>query len=135
VAGGDEGVYCRKCGLKLDVRSDVPAEQREPCPVCGSTVREFRDSGTVEIRVTGGASATVIAAAPKTHVDDVEADRSTEADAVRGHYRATLDWVTLTNGVWMVQVLNESGEVVEGGLGDNAEDALLGVYERLIPPR
>jgi len=31
-------------------------------------------------------------------------------------------------------VRNEHGQLVEGGVGDSAEDALLEVYERLIPP-
>jgi hypothetical protein len=35
---------------------------------------------------------------------------------------------------WLVHVINEDGEVVEDGVGDNPEDALLEVYERLIPP-
>src|SRR6266545_788022 len=32
------------------------------------------------------------------------------------------------------KVRNEHGQLVEGGVGDSAEDALLEVYERLIPP-
>jgi hypothetical protein len=33
-----------------------------------------------------------------------------------------------------LHVLNEDGQVVEGGIGDDPEGALLEVYERLIPP-
>lgn len=108
----------------------MPAEQREPCPVCGSTIREFRDSGTLGVRVTVSA----VALGKRTPVEGVEADQRLEAETIRGRYRATLDWYVLSNGVWMLQVLNERGEVVEGGLGDNPDDAVLEVYERLIPP-
>jgi hypothetical protein len=33
-----------------------------------------------------------------------------------------------------VQVVNANGDVVEGGMGDDPEGALLEVHERLIPP-
>jgi hypothetical protein len=56
------------------------------------------------------------------------------AETIRGRYRATLDWYRLEDGLWMLHVLNEGGELVEGGVGDDAVDALLEVYERLIPP-
>jgi hypothetical protein len=31
-------------------------------------------------------------------------------------------------------VFNERGELVDGGVGDSPEGALLEVYERLVPP-
>jgi hypothetical protein len=53
---------------------------------------------------------------------------------VRERYRATLEWQRLPDGLWLLQVTNEKDELVEGGIGDSPEDALLEVYERLIPP-
>jgi hypothetical protein len=126
-------VFCGNCGRGLDFRSDIPAKEREPCPVCGSTVREFRDSGTVTVRVVV-ASASDVASTPGVRVEGVPADQTPEAERVRGQYRATLDWLNLEGDLWMLHVLNERGEVVEGGIGDDPTDALLEVYERLVPP-
>jgi hypothetical protein len=67
-------------------------------------------------------------------VEDVAAAHSPEAETVRGIYRASIEWHALEDGLWWLQVLNERGEIVDGGIGDSAEDALLEVYERLIPP-
>jgi hypothetical protein len=100
----------------LDERSDVPAEERNPCPVCGSIARSFSVTG-------GAASATAIAETPKVHVESVPDDQTPEAGAIRGHYRATLDWQSLEDGHWLLQVVNELGEVVDGGVGDDTEEA------------
>ena len=37
-------------------------------------------------------------------------------------------------GAWLVEVLDDSGAIIDAGVGDNPEDALLGVAERLLPP-
>jgi hypothetical protein len=34
----------------------------------------------------------------------------------------------------MLEVLDADGELIDGGMGDDPEDALLGVAERLLPP-
>jgi hypothetical protein len=34
-------VSCGECRVPLDERSDVPIEERQPCPRCGSTARYF----------------------------------------------------------------------------------------------
>lgn len=123
-------VTCGNCGRVLDERSDVPPEQREPCPVCGSTARSF----SIVISASVGVEARI--ATKKIHVDDVPAENETPAaEAIRGRYRAALDWSRLEGGFWLLQVLNESGDVVDGGVGDDPEKALLEVYERLIPPK
>jgi hypothetical protein len=36
-----EGTYCGKCMLPLNEPSDLPVEQRKPCPECDSTSRSF----------------------------------------------------------------------------------------------
>jgi len=130
---GDDGVFCGNCGRELDVPSDVAPDQREACPVCGSKIREFRDSGTVSIHISAP-QASAVASAPSAEVKDVRADRTPEADTIRGSYEATLQWHVLEGGLWWLQVLNKNGEIIDGGVGDNTEDALLEVYERLIPP-
>jgi hypothetical protein len=123
-------VTCGNCGRVLEERSDLQPEQREPCPVCGSTARSVNVVLSAAVAVASGVIPT-----PKIHVDSVPADETVEAAAIRGRYRATLDWSRLESGFWLLQVLNESGDVVDGGVGDDPEKALLEVYERLIPPK
>jgi hypothetical protein len=120
-------VTCGNCGRLLDERSDIPAEERLRCPVCGSRARVFTATG-------GVASAVAIAATPSTVVEDIPANQAPEAEALRGLYQVTLEWHSLEGGLCWLRVLNVYGEYVEGGVGDSPEDALLEVYERLIPP-
>jgi hypothetical protein len=128
MSGSSTTVACGNCGRKLEERSDLPAEQREPCPVCGSTARSFSVTVSAAVGVASALSAVA-------HVGSVPAaDQTPEAAAIRGRHQATLDWYKLEDGHWMLHVLNERGEVVDGGIGDNTEEALLEVYERLIPP-
>lgn len=63
VAGnvGDR-VLCRECGAVLDERSDLPAEERKPCPTCGSTRRTFEASVTLRGTATMSADAIVVRA-------------------------------------------------------------------------
>ena len=67
-------------------------------------------------------------------MENVPAEELPLAAVIRGRYQATLQWFALENGHWLLHVLNDRGEVVEGGIGDDPEEALLEVYERLIPP-
>lgn len=126
-----KGVFCGNCGRELAEASDVLADQREPCPVCGSTVREFQKSGGS----LTAPSVSTVASARRIQVASAPANQRPEAETLRGRYRVTLDWYELEGkGLWLLQVLNENGELVDGGVGDNSEDALLEVYERLVPP-
>jgi len=52
-------VKCAKCSTVLDDAPDVPIEQRQPCPSCGSTARAFEDEilETVNIRESLGMKA------------------------------------------------------------------------------
>lgn len=83
---------------------------------------------------TVSASASAVVEQSRVHVDAVPEDQSSQAQAIRGRYRATLDWWQLDDGLWLLQVVNEDGVLVDGGVGDDPIDALLEVYERLIPP-
>lgn len=60
-----EGVFCgnQNCGISLDEQSDLPADQRQPCPRCGALSRnhgkgigwsqEFHDSTAVKVKRKG----------------------------------------------------------------------------------
>jgi hypothetical protein len=37
-------------------------------------------------------------------------------------------------GSWLIEVLDSEGDLIDGGMGDNVDDAILGVIERLLPP-
>jgi hypothetical protein len=120
-------VTCGNCGRKLEERSDLTPEQREPCPICGSTTRTFAVTASAAVGVAAAGIATAV-------VENVPAEELPLAAEIRGRYQATLQWFALENGHWLLHVLNDRGEVVEGGIGDDPEEALLEVYERLIPP-
>jgi hypothetical protein len=49
---GGKAVECGECGLVLDERSDIPAEERQPCPRCGSTTRTAYGAATLEVGVS-----------------------------------------------------------------------------------
>jgi DNA-directed RNA polymerase subunit RPC12/RpoP len=126
-------VRCANCGRELDgSEENVPLEQRKPCPVCGSTARAFDKVIAIEVQV---ASAVAVAAAPRVHVERTPADERDEAKTLRGRYDVSLSWDRLEGDLWLLHVYNVDGDLVEGGIGDNPEDALLEVYERLIPPQ
>jgi hypothetical protein len=47
-----------------------------------------------------------------------------------------LRWTEPTEpgGAWMLEVFDAEGKLIDGGMGDDPEDALLEVAERLLPP-
>lgn len=54
-----------------------------------------------------------------------------------GVVRRFLRWTQLTEkpgAVWFAEVLDESGEVIDSGAGDNQDDALLAIIDSLRPP-
>ena len=51
------GTACGSCGAILDEVGDLPPHERNPCPHCGSLVRQY----SVEAKVEGGAAVTVSA--------------------------------------------------------------------------
>jgi hypothetical protein len=53
-------VKCASCDLILDEPSDLPAENRQPCPRCGSTARAFHARATATIRVEASTRSEVI---------------------------------------------------------------------------
>jgi hypothetical protein len=62
------------------------------------------------------------------------AAHSARAKELEHRYAVTLRWLDLNEGFWMLILENEHGDIVESGVGDDPEGAVLEVYERLIPP-
>ena len=50
---------CGQCGASINERSDTPAEERRPCPNCGSTTREFASSAALVATSSVSAEAVV----------------------------------------------------------------------------
>jgi len=134
MSGSTTSVACGRCKRLLDERSDIAPDDRPPCPVCGSLQRQFGVSLTAVVAVgSGGAVAGGFAPSARVEVASVPEGARPEAKEIAGTYEATCRWFKLGE-MWMLQVVDVKGEVVEGGIGDSPEDALLEVYERLIPP-
>jgi hypothetical protein len=36
--------------------------------------------------------------------------------------------------MWMIEVRDDDGNMIDSGVGDNVDDAILGIIERLLPP-
>ena len=61
-----------------------------------------------------------------------EATPQTDQMAETG-YRVT--WYQYPDGQYLVQVHNGAGELIDGGGGDDPEEMILEVAERLLPPQ
>ena len=111
------GRACRDTAAVPGVRLDSPSIQRQ------RELHRDRHGGA------GGNDA------ERTRRDDAGGFCTPEAESIRGRYRASLDWHILDGGIRMMDVPDESGRLVDGGLGDDPEAAPLEVYERLIPSK
>jgi hypothetical protein len=55
-------VKCGQCQQPLDERSDLPIDERQPCPNCGSTTRTFEAKVEGRVTLTGSVDARIIRA-------------------------------------------------------------------------
>jgi hypothetical protein len=62
------------------------------------------------------------------------AARAAQRELLRTHARQ-LRWTEPAGpgGPWQLQVFDAEGNFIDGGMGDDLEDALLAVAERLLP--
>jgi hypothetical protein len=149
------GIYCANCGVDLGEAPTLLPDQRPPCPRCGSLARRFEREVTDQIvltdRGTGADTLTVtrtdssdvfVHAQPAeviaTAVDPtVEVEESHDGRTIKDQLVVmgrSLWWTQLTEEpTWMVQVVDEVGEVLAVGVGDNQIDALAGVADALLP--
>jgi len=96
-----------------------PMEARQPCSNCDATARTFELSATAGVAVAAGGSVVVTSTQRRLRT-----------------YGYSVRWTEPTgpDGAWMVEVFDGEGKLIGGGLGDDLEDAILGVAERLLPP-
>jgi DNA-directed RNA polymerase subunit RPC12/RpoP len=131
-------VYCHKCGRKLDEPSDLPFEQRTPCPDCGERARLFQVgvqlSGDSALETQGevvtdergvtvyapGAVASAVARPP--------------ADITTGSFKRSVTWSKTPGGLWFGEVHDSAGKVIGVAVQSQAEDVLLVLAEDLLPP-
>jgi hypothetical protein len=153
-----DGIFCNNCGAELDEAPTLLPEQRSPCPTCGSVSRRFdatasvtatsiilADAGTLSgdeliVTKTGPdvqAHAGVATGTGTAYDAEVWTTSSEPITDHLGVVRRLVTWTKLTGKpgtMWFVQVLDESGELIEGGMGDNQDDALLAIIDALRPP-
>lgn len=64
---------------------------------------------------------------------DLSPDATTSAQRIKADLELILKWFH-SDDTWMLHVLNAAGDLVDVGVALTADDALLGVADRLLPP-
>ena len=102
-----------------------PSELRQPCPDCGSVAR------TIELRISAAVETDV---ATSIEVVKSPAARAAQRELLSTHARE-LRWTEPggPGGPSLLQVFDAEGNFIDAGMGDDLEDALLAVAERLLP--
>jgi hypothetical protein len=98
-----------------------PLEARRPCPTCGATWR------IIEVSASGVGASAAIAGGGSVVV-------STQRRLLTHGYGIRWTEPTGPKGSWLLEVFDSEGNLVDGGMGDDPVDAILGVAERLLPP-
>lgn len=122
------GVSCGACRHELDEPPATPFEERQPCPKCESTTRHFA-IGLVDS--IGGGDTMAVGVDLDARWNVAAPVRNLESIGYR------VEWFGLTTErrkTWMVQVRDDDGNLLDAGVGDDPQDAILGVAERLLPP-
>jgi hypothetical protein len=126
-------VRCGNCKALLAEPSDMPPEQRVPCPNCGSTSRQFEKNLTATVVTTGVATDDVTVTAPAAEAGATAAEPQIKTEQLE-HAGFDVQWLQLSpGGAWMVRVFDRQGNWIDGSVQDDATDAILAVCERLLP--
>lgn len=150
-------VRCGSCGNELGEAESTPVEERAPCPNCESTTRRYETTleaeitayrpivaqpPTIQARGTVQSPNVQVSAAfedgealpidPIPGVSTDTLDRPVQAvrDRHPDHVR-TFCITNLADGTFVAEVLDEKGEVLSQGLGDDEEDTILELAEAL----
>jgi hypothetical protein len=118
---GETEVRCGQCNELIAEPSNLPPEQRKPCPNCGATSRNF---------------GVHISAALVIHTDVVaQAELSSAAEKVEKAAHDAgyeLQWLKLPT-TWMLRVFDRDGNFLAGSIQESPEDALLAVADAMLP--
>jgi hypothetical protein len=137
MAEDDRTVHCAGCGLELDEPSSLPPEQRQPCPECGSTARQFRIALSATVSAVGG-----IGTAEDFGNVTVHATRATATAGGRpgevvisGTFKRSVTWSKTPGGtMWLGEIHDPNGQLVGVAIQESADDVLLILAEHLMPP-
>lgn len=140
---------CANCGKRLmgAVFFDVD-ERRRPCPDCGSLARALGRVASDHVGMTDSVSHTVVATAQVVELGSIPSEEAVGAPTIVRHPPAGpvnrpaaksverhLRWYTPTDEhkLWFAEVSDGAGQFLDGGVGNNLDDALLDVAEALQP--
>jgi hypothetical protein len=122
-------VRCGNCLTLLAEPSDLPPEERAPCPECGSKSRQF------EVGLTATVATQADAFQPGMTQPDEQAEAQ-HAGVALEDAGFNVQWLELSpGGAWMIRVFDREGKWIDGSVQDSPADALLAVAERLLPRR
>lgn len=140
-------VRCGQCGHELRDEPHLPVEKRGACPQCGSVARRFDVLLKGHLHGSGSVSGELTVHPPKivgvgTAVEEDEAQpvlpplHSADPEVIRRFelFARRIVWRDLGNGVYLVEVRDESEKPIAGGIGDNKDDVILELAEDLQPP-
>ncbi|HYZ76351.1 MAG TPA: hypothetical protein VE596_03155 [Gaiellaceae bacterium] len=117
-------VKCGECGSVIDEAPGTPPDERRPCPNCGSKTRTFELTAAATISATSSITGRVIRT-PEPAIDPT----------VRlEEFGFKVTWLRSPDGLYLVEVRDDAGNLLDMGGGDDPEDCILGVAERLLRP-
>src|SRR5436309_6308790 len=105
-------VECGQCGTIIDEPTDTPAEDRQPCPKCGSTRRTFNLALASAITATSSISAIVIRAP----------EPATEPTERLEEYGFRVTWRRYPDGLYFIEVHDAAGNLLDVAWSDDPED-------------
>jgi hypothetical protein len=117
--------------MRLDDTWQTPADEKKPCPRCGSMRRTYVITVGATVELNEAVELPDAKGTVSHTVDAVIADG--RFDRLKPFARKVV-WTNMPEGTWMVEVKDENDVVLDSGLGDDREDALLDLAEHLMPP-
>ncbi len=125
-------------GHPLDEPETLLPEDRQPCPECGSLNRIFHRTASDSARAVDSVTAVVVRPATiETTVQVGTPTIRTEDEIVETleSIGRRVSWYRPTDehGLWMVEVYDDAGTLLANGVGNDREDALLGIAEDILP--
>ncbi len=125
-------------GHLLDEPDSLPVEQRQPCLQCGSPGRIFARTASDAALAADSVSAVVIRPATIATAAEVPTPvimTTEEIVETLNSIGRRVNWYRPTDDhdLWMVEVYDDAGTLLGSGVGDNREDALLGIAEDILP--
>jgi hypothetical protein len=141
-------VTCSDCGVSLNDPASTATDPSKPCPSCGSLARTVQVTGSASIGVTVTASvdvrahAEVAEATARAFDATVTTARSPEvwrhqltSMGLAAKDVSLVKWAPLTEGTWLVEVVNTNGDIKTVMCDDDGRpDALLELILYMLPP-